>query len=177
MAKGSNTGAIVILAILALGGLGLSGYLFIDDLFLGGDESNKLVAVWEELTGTGDDFNITFNDNQITANNYATLSNANTSISLNEVGWYKLTITTVWISLDSGNFYFMKIIKNGIPTDNPAYSGYPQESTLAISVVYFVFSDGDDIYTLNCQSNAGDSFSISANQVYNQMTLEFVVVA
>ena len=103
MAKGNKTGAIVILAILALGGLGLSAYMFIEDQFLGGneyvpdhehdyeDKSYKLVGLWDELDGVGDNFNISFSHNITAENEYVTLTGG-TTFNLTQQGWYKFTI-------------------------------------------------------------------------------------
>lgn len=38
IANGGKTAAIVILSIISLGELGLSGYMFVEDQFLGGNE-------------------------------------------------------------------------------------------------------------------------------------------
>ena len=93
MAKGGNIGAIVILSILALGGLGLSGYMFVEDQFLGGNEyvsdhdhdlipheheMYTLVGVWEDLGGSGTEFNVSYQDIQVNQSEYFSLSTLTT---------------------------------------------------------------------------------------------------
>ncbi len=179
MAKGSNTGAFVILTILALGGLGLSGYMFVRDQFFGGTEDSlegyQLIAVWEKLTefGTNDDFYLNLSENQLTQSDYFTLTSG-TNLTLNHPGWYRISIRTIWSSLAGTNNYVFNLEKNGATSASLIYLSAPSDTYYTINLVVYVHSDGNDYFHFNSYSTAADAFSIASNQNYNQFVLEFI---
>ncbi len=179
MAKGGNVAGFVILSILALGGLGLSGYMFIDNEFLGGSlpyhehESHKLVAVWDGLNGVGTEFNVSFSDIQLNNSDYFTMDSNNETITLDVRGWYKVTIITTWISLDVTNKYYFRYHRNGEIEGFPGYLEYPEEATVSLSISYYIYSVGNDTTYFHCHSSLADSFGLAANQGYNQAILEY----
>ncbi|MHA1110797.1 MAG: hypothetical protein ACTSRE_06815 [Promethearchaeota archaeon] len=179
MAKGNNTGAIVILAILALGGLGLSGYMFVEDRFLGGDEHDayKLIGVWENLEGSGTDFNITFQNPQYQNNEYFSLSTTNTTFNLLLEGWYKLTISTTWTSLDPTEVYRAYVMKNGVTHSAIFEMWHPAEIQMKLDVELYLYSNSTDSYHIHCyESGFTDPFGLATNQIFNTAYLEYITI-
>ncbi len=180
MAKGSNIGAIIILAILALGGLGLSGYMFIEDKFLGGNEyvpyheheSYQLVGLWNSLSGSGDVFNLTFTANETNDNNYVTLTGG-TIFNLTQQGWYKFTIATILINLATTDYYYVRSFRNEVVSELIGYIHNPAETGGYLFMEYYTYSDGDDLIYFTCGSSLGDSFSITGNNNYNHAWVEY----
>jgi hypothetical protein len=179
MAKGSNAGAFIVLAILALGGLGLSGYMFINDRFFGGDEplpdNDQIIAVWNKLTesGSNSNFYLNLSENQLNQSEYFILTGG-TNLTLNHPGWYRITIRTIWSSLSSATNYVFNVEKNGATSDSLVYLSAPQETYYTINLFDYVYSDGNDYFQFNCYNGAADAFSIASNQNYNQFILEFI---
>lgn len=175
MANGKNTGAFIILAILALGGLGLSGYMFIKDQFIGGSDSNLLIGVWEETYGSGISFNISFGENQLDQSAYFTLSVDNETFTMNHEGWYKFTFNTYWTGLTSPEYYYFGAYKNGVLVEYPGYVADPLDTIYVLNLVYYVYSDGDDSIYFQCDSYFGDSFSMPGSHSYDQAILEYLL--
>ena len=185
MAKGSNIGAVIFLAILALGGLGLSGYMFINDQFLGGDEHThdliphehegyELVAVWEQISGSGNDFYLNVSYNQLPQNEFCGLTDGNTTFNLTQKGWYRFAIQTTWNSLLATEDYSLAVEKNEIETAKIMYLFDPPEIYWSMNLVHYVYSDGDDLFRFFCQSFNFDSFGISPSIKDNQIVLEYI---
>lgn len=178
MAKGSKTGAVVILGILAVAGLGLSGYMFINDQFLGENEhtheGNELLAIWEFFGGNGADYYIYFQDNQLPQSEYFNMTDSNTTLNLNYRGWYRLTIRTAWTGLSVADNYYFLLTRNGLSYVNIYNLNGPTDTTEMIDQTVYVHSDGDDAFRFHCYSAGVDVFSLASNQYYNQMTLEYV---
>ncbi len=175
MAKGSNTAAIVILAILALGGLGLSGYMFINDQFFGGDETNLLLAVYEESYGSGISFNISFGVNQLNPSEYFTLSADNETFTFHHEGWYKFTFNTYWTGLLPTDGYVLGVYKNGVVVEHPGYVTNAADSIYALNLEYYLHCDVDDSIYFKCNSVYGDSFSMPGEHSYDQIILEYII--
>ena len=181
MAKGGNTGAIVILSILALGGLGLSGYMFVEDQFLGGNEyvpdhehgMYTLVGAWDELDGSGTDFNISYQDIQLNQSEYFSLNAANDTFTLLQEGWYKLTVCTTFTSLIAPNTYRGIVYENGAMSHG-LFDIEPVIDTFPMNIIYYVYSVGNKTVHINCFSIGGDSYSVAGNDLYNAAFLEYL---
>ena len=177
MAKGNKSGAIIILAIISLGALGLSGYVFINDQFFGGNEQqgNELIAVWESITGsTGNLFYVNFSDNQLDQSDYFTSTPGITNITLVQKGWYRFTIHLVLGDLLSTDTYALSLWKNGALHEYLDYQHFPQEVYRTISTVAYVYSDGTDYFQFRCEAFGLDNFYILGTQTNNKATLEFL---
>lgn len=191
MVKGNNGAAIVILAILALGGFGMSGYMVVKDVILGGIEyvpdhdhdliphehdMYKLVAVWEEPDGaTSDDFNISLRENQLAPNNYFTLTNLDKSITLNQEGWYKFTFNTMWTGLTPTDYYYFGVYKNGMLDGYAVLLSNHPDTDYNIDEVYLVYSEGNATFNFRCYSGLGDIFSLITFYDFSRIYLEYVV--
>lgn len=179
MANGKKIGAFVILSILALGGLGLSGYMFIEDLLLGKHpqvhdyEGYQMVAVWEELHGTGSAFNLSLDDMTLNYTEFFSLTDDNVSLTLEQRGWYKFTFITTWTSLDSLNTYYFRVHKNENIIGYAGTFTNPQETIRSLNLVYYVYSVGNDTFRFHCHSSGADVFSVATNQDFNQVVLEY----
>lgn len=199
MANANKTGGIAILAILALCGLGLSGYMFVEDRFLGGEEYltqedlndyvteedlidyvteddldvYKLVGAWDNLEGSGTVFNLTLLDRELHLMEYFSINLANDTITLLHEGWYKFTLLTTWVNLDSTAYYRATGFKNGIQDYSKEFQK-PSATTLGFEFTYYVYSNGTDSIFMQGYSTS-DSFGVAANSAYNAAYLEYLV--
>lgn len=182
----NNKGAVIFLAIIAVGALGLSGYMFIEDQFLGGndyvpdhehefeDKSYKLVGLWDSMGGSGSSYNLTFGANKIAANEYVNLTDPAT-FNLTQEGWYKFTIVTIFTGLDPTNYYYVRCVHNGTNSELVGYVDDPSATADYVNMVYYVHSSVGDLINFLCGSSLGDSFSVSGNNFYNHAILEYGV--
>ncbi len=165
-------GMLIAALVIGVTGFGIGTYSIFKIIQLKGTDSN-LVAVWEDLSGSGTNFNIVLNNNQVNNSEYFSMADGNTSVILTQPGWYKFTISICWTSLDSEEIYHLQVLKNGIVFKNLEYLENVTNFYNTINNFVYVFSDGDDIINIRCFSGSGHS-SISDLQAYNQITLEYV---
>ena len=69
-------------------------------------------------------------------------------------------------------FYSLYVVKNGILFLIPLYE-VSINQILQVNRQFEIFSDGNDYYEFNCY-NAGDNFQIESQQVFNQLTIDFI---
>lgn len=189
MAKG--TGAIVILSILAVAGLGLSGYMFVNDQFLGGDENTQgflLVGLWDDLTqnitnnpshNTQHDFLLAY-DNQMVLNpDYMNVIN-NTRFTLPTPGLYKINLIMLWNNIDISSTYWIILLQNNsylayfdrFQTGSTVPSQFHQTS----ASIYINSTGGDNYYEINPYSSSDDFLSTPTDQMFNQLSIEYMFV-
>ncbi len=189
-----RSAGVILLGIIAFGGLGLSGYLFLKYEFLSPitptpDSGLVLVGLWEDLarntnyapwdlTGT---WLIEFRNSPMNDSNYISVSNGNTRFVLIQEGYYKITLTCLLDNLDANAEYAINLLRNGStasvfeqfsisanPSTQPSTLYYPIQSSL------YVYSNGVDYFVIVCH-NAGDpSFTIRQNY-NNQLSIEYVL--
>ena len=87
---------------------------------------------------------------------HVSLSDSNTTIILNRVGWYKLSISTTWYSLDSGSYYQIRVYKNGVFYHVPLYLNFPTDIHRPVNIEILMDSDGDDAYRIYFSSSPGE---------------------
>ncbi|MHA1111956.1 MAG: hypothetical protein ACTSRE_12690 [Promethearchaeota archaeon] len=193
MAKGGNTGAFVILSILALGGLGLGGYTFVNEQFLGGDEHThdyvdtqgfKLVGLWNTLTentvnnplhNTANDFLVEFDDMMVLDTTYVNVINS-TRFSLPTAGLYKINIIMILGELSPGYIYWIHLRQNNSIVEylDRFYTDDTNlESFCFVSTSVYLNSTGDDsYYEINPYSS--DNFDVGSPQSFNQLSIEYI---
>ena len=176
---------IILLGIIAIAGLGLSGFMFISDLIPSpsSDTGTILVAVWDDLdwnTAYGThtsaaDWLVEFTNSPYNNSNYVTVRNDNTRFILSP-GLYKITIKMTLQSIASSSAYLVSLLKNDNDEEYFHYhatdEGWESEHHSLCSSVY-VEADGVDYFEINCFSG-GDAFSVIAIENYNQLSIEYI---
>ncbi|KKL96217.1 hypothetical protein LCGC14_1846690 [marine sediment metagenome] len=186
-----RSAGMALLGIIAFGGLGLSGYMFLKYEFLSPmtptqDSGLILVGLWDDLSRNTDytpwdstgTWLLEFRNSPLNDSNYISVSNGNTHFVLIKEGYYKITLTLRLDSLDANAQYAVDLLKNGSVVSifaqfaisaNPSQDYYPIQSSL------YVYGNGVDYFAIVC-NNAGDpSFTISEFNIYNQLSIEYVL--
>ena len=182
-----NTGTI-ILGIIAIAGLGLSGFMFIRDTLSSPSKDTGLVLVglWDDLDrnmGYGGhtevyDWLIEFRDSLVNNPKYVTVTNDNTRFVLAS-GLYKISLSILFDSLVEGEYYGTILLRNGV-TDTIIIDHYHNVSSSIRNQHFFyssIFVEGNgvDYFELNCVSVViADSFIPISNDAYNQLSIEYV---
>lgn len=188
MAKGGNTGAVIFLAIISVGALGISGYMFTMDLLSGKEENGnlKLVALWGNLRynitsnplhNSYEDFLVYFFEEMVLDSNYVTQEN-NTRFSFTAIGIYKINLNMIFYDFIVGETYWVYLLKNNTKTDR--FDRWERNTALddtyhfVHSSVYINVTNVNDYYEINpfCYT---DEFFPSADSNYNQLSIEYVV--
>ena len=184
----NNKGAVAFLAVIAIGALGLSGYMFTMDLLSKeGDKSNlRVVAVWNDLDGNTvnnpnhtmtNDFLVEFSNASILEEEYVSAVNS-TRFTLAKVGMYKISLSVLWAGLDPGGIYYIKLLKNDeefeyfdyFRTASPVVSSYKY----TYSSIFINNTNPNDFYVINAKSTI-IGFLVYVTSYYNQLTIEYVV--
>ena len=183
-----NTAGFIILGIISIAGLGLGGYTLYTTTLSSQIEEDQgliLVGIWDELyynteyapyTATSY-WLLEYGSNRLNNSAYVSVSNNNTRITFLKPGWYRIQLTMVLSSLDAGSWYWIIILKNGVQEFYLLYhetSGTPESDYLCIDSDAFVYSNGTNYFEILGDSN-GEPFSPGGSQIYNQLTIEFVL--
>jgi hypothetical protein len=177
----------IILGIIAIAGLGLSGFMFIKDniLFPVSDTGLVLVGLWDDLDrntdyasyNTNSTWLIEFRDSLLNNSNYVTVSRNNTRFVLSP-GLYKITLSFIFSSMAQGEGYAISLIRTG-STDHFLADHYHNETAIINGEYYascssvFVQGNGVDYFDIKCASIYGDSFDLG-NDKYNQLSIEYI---
>lgn len=183
----NSKGAVVFLAIIAVAGLGLSGYLLVDDLFLGGDEYEglKLVGLWNYLEKNVDtpqhsldhDFLIAYSEGSSIDENYVNVINE-TRFTLPISGLYKITLNVMFEYIDPGETYAVALLQNNavyewldyFETANPIVENFH-----FTKISFYVNSTGgDSYYEFNSVCTNPVDFQVYPTSDYNQLFIEFL---
>jgi hypothetical protein len=194
MAKGGNTVAVVILAIFAIGGFGLSGYMFIEDQFLGGNEyvpehehesTLKLVALWDDLDENFDTppytdanhFLIAYDTPVLVDTDYVIVHNE-TRFYLPVEGIYKINVNTLLYPVVATEVYWVVLMRNITYFENFERIGI--EGTISTTMyyskgsVYVNTTGGIDTY-YEIQVYGTGTSGIMTTENYNQLSIEYVI--
>ena len=193
MSKGGNKGAAIFCAILAVGSLGLSGYMFVEDRFLGGNEyvpeheheynfteGFRLVALWEDLDGNftapSSYFPIEFHNETILDTDYVSVF-SETQFFLPLEGIYKITLNILLLDLSPSSFYILYLTRNGTQVGN--FEAFETGSTLDsdhqyVSSTLYINGTGNlnDVYMIYALASANFWYSPKF-QVTNQLAIEY----
>ncbi len=135
--------------------------------------NNNLLAVWEDVHGSGGNFYLDFSNNQINTTEFYSMSDGNTSITLTQSGWYKFSFNILISGLVTPETYQLVAEKNAGVYEALLYLVDPPAPYWTVVANCYVLSDGDDIFKFRCFSGF-DTFTINPNQNYNQVSLEYV---
>lgn len=188
-----RSAGMVLLGIIALAGVGMSGYMLLKYEFINPSTPSEdsgliLVGLWGDLDRSmdyppwdeTDNWLLSLGDNQFNDSSYISCSNQNTNFILLKPGFYKITLTLQLSSLQSGTEYKVELQRNSftdqmlerlVLSDNPGSSQYRIQSSL------YVYGNGIDYFQINCFSSVGDpSFSVETTwDYYNQLSIEYVL--
>ena len=183
MAKG--TGAVVFLAIIAVAGLGLSGYMFTMDLIQGKNEEYELVALWEDLKqnkvdnpsyNTDSNFLIEFDDNIIFNPTYVN-NISNTRFGFNVAGMYKISLKVLFNGLIADQTCWIYIRRNNtaigyftrIDMGNPVESQFYQ-----VDATIYINATTDVYYEINPYSS-WDFWHVGPTLAdFNHLSIEYL---
>jgi len=182
-----NTAGFVILGIISIAGLGLGGYTYYTRLVspqIVEKQGLILVGLWDELDYNTDftpyittnNWLLEYRENRINNSDYFSVSNNNTRITLLKPGWYRIQLTMILWSIDAGYMYWIIILKNGVQEFYLFYDKTPtilDSDLLLFDSSAFVYSNGTDYFEIR-----GYAFSdpfYPGSQIYNQLTIEFVL--
>ncbi|MHA1453763.1 MAG: hypothetical protein ACTSRD_12955 [Promethearchaeota archaeon] len=189
----NNKGAVIVLAILAIAGLGLSGYMFVNDTFLGGNEFEhehqtlKLVALWNHLTENTEnnplhslDYNflIEYQEAMVIDTNYVNVINE-TRFTLSTAGLYKVNLNVMYEYIDPGATYWTVLLQNNTEFEYLDYFITPTpvyDNTHFTTISFYINSTGDDsYYEFNARCNGVLHFEIYSSSDYNQLSIEYLI--
>ena len=145
-----------------------------------------VVGIWDALDDNLDyapynfqnNWLFEFGDNKLNNTDYISVSNTNTRITLLKSGWYRIHISALLGGISPSSSYSVRLLKDGAILsylDYYATSSTDYSSWHYIDLSAFVYSDGINYIEINDYSSSGD-FSPSTNDMYNQLTIEYVAI-
>ncbi len=156
------------------------------------DEFNNLtgtliVGKWDALNDNYDtspynvqyDWLFEFGDKDMINYDYIAVSNPNTRISLLKPGWYKIQLSVLLWYLSVNEVYLIRVLKDG---DLEFYlDRLETENTIdnywhIIDSSAFVYSDGTNYIEINARSLGDLNFRPSDNQLFHQLSIEYVAL-
>jgi hypothetical protein len=189
-----NGKGIVALSVMSLlvgaSGLGIGVYSYInlstvqgppgdpgDDGTDGIDGVNgtldNLVAIWDTVTGSGTDFNLTLLGIVYNHSEYFDLTETYTKIQVLNAGWYRFSLKCILNGVTAGNYYSFSLFRNDARIERFWYSQTPTGVTYhMVNAIVYAHSDGDDFFTI--RGDSGAFFSILGQAEYNQLVLEYI---
>ena len=188
-----RSAGMVLLGIIALAGVGMSGYMLLKYEFISpstpsGDSGLILVGLWDDLDTSMDyppwdeanNWLLKLKDNQFNDSSYISCSNQNTNFILLKPGFYKITLTLLLSDLQASSAYFVELQRNSFTDhilERVVLSANPGSSKYRIQSSLYVYGNGIDYFQINCFCSVGDpSFSVDATwDYYNQLSIEYVL--
>ncbi len=183
-----RSAGMVLLGIIALGGLGLSGYMFLKYEFLSPITPTKdsgliLVGLWNNLDknidyapwDSDDDWLVEFRDSPLNDSNYISVDNGNTRFALIRAGFYKITLKILLWNLAFGDAFYVHLRRNGVYESTFDYfskSDHPGTTSYQVLSSLYIYSNGLDSFTINCYSLFDPSFTGGGD---SQLSIEYVL--
>ncbi len=132
---------------------------------------DNLVAMWDQVSGSGTVFNLTLSNIQFNRSEYFNYSS--TLVHLLKAGWYRISLRCLLNNIIPGNSYFCELYKNAALLERFWYVNTPSSVNYhPISAVIYVFSDGDDYFSIRMAS--GVTFGVIPDEDFNQLTVEYI---
>jgi hypothetical protein len=183
---GSGKGLAIIALIIGVSGLGFGVFSFINNQTGVPIPSGSIVVgIWESLSRntdnpsypTDNDWLIEVGDKQLENNQYISLNqstqHSNTRFHLKREGWYRANLHMLLSGVSSAaGWYQMYLLKNGTLYSVLLYEASINQH-LQIDLQFYIDSDGNDYFEINCYASGDASFSIESQQIYNQLALEY----
>ena len=128
---------------------------------------DNLVAIWDTVTGSGTDFNLTLLGIVFNQSEYFDLTDTYTKIHLLKPGWYRFSLKCILNGIVPGAYYSCSLWKNDERIERFWYTNTPTGvSYHMINAIVYAYSDGDDFF--NIRADSGSTFSIFGKAEYNQ---------
>ena len=192
MSNGGKSAAIAILGIVAVAALGLSGYMFVNDTFLGGDEHEHdytdtntglmPVAIWNSLYenlsvpghASAQDYLVGLKDPELINTEYVNVFN-DTHFAFVREGIYQIQFNALLDSLIADQVYWGVMLENDTfleffdraLTDTVLSSNYYHMK----GNFYLNVTDLNSVYCLNVYGTGNSGISIT--QTFNQVFIEY----
>lgn len=186
-----RSASMVLLGIIALAGLGLSGYLFLkyeslSPLTPTNDSGLILVGLWNNINmnldyppyDSLDDFLLEFYESPFNDSIYVSMSSGNTRFVLKQAGFYKITLNLFFESISPSSIYNVYLLRNGAIERAFEYisiSANPKGVIYYAKSSLYVYGNRTDYFVINCYSGDDSSFFVSATNQYNQLMIEYVL--
>ncbi len=183
--------SMVLLGIIAIGGLSLSGYMFMRYEFLSpitptNDSGLILVGLWNNLNMNLDytpydslnNFLLEFYESPFNDSTYVSVSNGNTRFVLKQAGFYKITLNLQFAGISPSSVYKMYLRRNGVierEFERIAISANPKDDVYYTESSLYVYGNRTDYFVINCFSGDDASFFVTATNQYNQLMIEYVL--
>ncbi len=181
--KNSGKGLAIIALILGASGLfmGIFSYLQVQTT----KEMGIIVGYWESLERdiSNPDHNLNYNwlievdDMQIMNAKYVELNQTtqfeNTRFHLLKIGWYRIDVITLLISLTASAVYSIQAWENSAIN---IYAEYFRnaDTNQVVNTKFYIYNNGSDYFEINAYCLGGMDFDITAIQTYNQLMITFV---
>ena len=178
-----STGTI-LLGIIAIAGLGLSGFMFVKNeiVFPSSDTGLLLVGAWNDLDYNiahaphteMDDYLLEFRLSLFNNSNYVSFNADNTRFVLSP-GLYKINLAIIFTGITVNETYYTQLLTNGL--NNNFFNRYetsanPESTYHTFSSSLYVRANGVDYFEIRCTSR-GDYF-FPHDDEYNQLSIEYV---
>ena len=184
----SRSGGMILLGIIALAGLGLSGYMFLKYEFLSptNDSGLILVGLWDNLNENLDytpydstaDFLVELKESPFNDSAYVSVSHGNTRFVLKQAGFYKITLNIQFQAIGASYIYEVYLRRNSDIERKfaiIAISANPGSNMYYLQASLYIESNGIDFFQINCLSTGDSYFIISNSNQYNQLSIEYVM--
>ncbi len=183
-----RSGGMILLGIIALAGLGLSGYMFLKYEFLSPTKDSGLILVglWDNLNENLDytphdstsDFLVELNASPFNDSAYVSVSHGNTRFVLKKAGFYKITLNILFQAIGASYLYLVYLLRNSDINRTfarIAISANPDDTWYYLQASQYIYSNGIDFFQINCLSTEDSYFIISNSNQYNQLSIEYVM--
>ena len=181
----NNKGVVIFIAVIAVGALGISGFMFITDLLSNDvDESEnfKLVALWDNINEntsyapytTDRNFLIEYFDQMVLNPEYITVYN-NTKFSFATLGLYKINLNAIFEGIINTADYWAILIRNS--SNFRYFDRWEDENNFyhyTDSSLYINVTNSDTMYGIIGWSDI-DDFAIASSAISSQLSIEYVV--
>jgi hypothetical protein len=176
---------VIVIGIISIIALGLSAYMFISSQLLKQPEQ-KVVGVWDKLERNTDyapyntltNWLVEISEDKYIDQDYFTLSNTDTRLTLIEAGLYRVQMTFLLEGITNLEQYWVELLKNGTHVFYLDYhSGTSSSLFHEVHAEGYVLSDGNDYIEIRAYTSSINEFYIynpipSLN--FNQFSLEYI---
>ncbi len=140
-----------------------------------------VVGLWEHLQRNksyspfSDNWNwlISAANNLFNNSGYIILNHNNTRYYLVKNGLYRITLRLVLTGCNPAHSYYLNLYKNGVIDEELEFI-HPTYSIHTINAEFYISSDSDDYFELNCFNGWDDSIDMDPGEECHQLVIEYV---
>ncbi len=130
---------------------------------------DNLVAVWDQLSGSGTDFNFTLLGITFNRSEYFELTDTYRKITLIEEGWYRFSLKCFFTNINPGNNYSCSLYRNDERIERFWFSETPTGTNYHMcNAIIYTYSFPYEYF--NIRASGGAFFSILGQAEYNQLS-------